>query len=426
MKFIDLKRQFSIISIITIQLLSIQKISFAQENEKDMALQYQENLTGNWGSVRTWLKDNGIMLKPRISQFFQVLSNADSGNGHKYGGKADIMFNADLKKLGLWKGLSLSMHAEYNFGNSLNGQGGTMVPVNVALAFPGMEGADAFDLSSVYLVQQFKKGAKVAAGKINIVDLAAGSPFMGGAGIQSFWNTSFAAPPSGTVPPYLFGVLLDVPLGKSNLGIWIYDPNSVVNKTGFENPFADGFTIRGKISIPVTIAGRTGHQSFVALYCTANGTDLQDIGDFIIPPEIPAPAGTKDFRYYFNYAFDQYLCQSVSNPKEGVGVFGQFGISDGNPNKLHWSAFAGISGTGMIKNRSRDHWGAGYYYDELSEYLVEPLQSLMPIGNEQGVNIFYNFAITPWLFTGADFQFAKPAFATSNAIYSGVRMVVNL
>ncbi|MGD0624733.1 MAG: hypothetical protein ABSB32_08440 [Thermodesulfobacteriota bacterium] len=42
-----------------------------------------------------------------------------------------------------------------------------MVPVNTALQFPGMEGADAFDLSSVYLGQTFGDSVSLLAGKIN-------------------------------------------------------------------------------------------------------------------------------------------------------------------------------------------------------------------------------------------------------------------
>jgi hypothetical protein len=93
-------------------------------------------------------------------------------------------------------------------------------------------------------------------GKINIIDIAASSPFRGGAGIDAFWNTVFAATPSG----------------------------SVVNKSGFEEPFTDGVTFRGSVEFPVTIAGRRGHQGFVALYSTKSGTDLEGLDDILIPP----------------------------------------------------------------------------------------------------------------------------------------------
>lgn len=141
---------------------------------------------------------------------------------------------------------------------------------------------------------------------------------------------------------------------------WVYDPNSAVNKSGLEDPFADGITFRGSIDFPVTIAGRSGHQGFVALYSTENGTDLETLDDILFPP---IPAGdTKNDRYYFAYLFDQYLYQSTENPREGIGLFGQFGISDGNPNRLYWLALGDVGGTGLITGRSRDNWRVGCYY----------------------------------------------------------------
>jgi porin len=74
-----------------------------------------------------------------------------------------------------------------------------------------MDGGDAFDISSLYFVQAFGNGASVAFGKINMIDMVAGKPFMGGAGIDSFWNHTITATPTGTVPPYLLGVLASVP-----------------------------------------------------------------------------------------------------------------------------------------------------------------------------------------------------------------------
>ena len=62
-------------------------------------------LTGDWG--RTWLKEHGITLAPRLTQFYQGLAAGDGDHDFKYGGKADLMLNADLSKLGFWNGLSL-------------------------------------------------------------------------------------------------------------------------------------------------------------------------------------------------------------------------------------------------------------------------------------------------------------------------------
>jgi porin len=384
-----------------------------------------DTLTGDWGGRRTLLKEEyGITLAPRLTQFYQGLSAGDGDHDFEYGGKADLMLNADLSKLGFWNGFSLTVHAEYNYGESINGAGGTLVPPNTALVFPGMEGSDAFDLSSVYFTQHFSKSVSLLFGKLNMMDIAARTPFKGGAGIDSFWNLTFVAPPSGLVPPYLFGALLSVRTEPATFGLWIYDPNSVINKTGFEEPFANGVTIRGSVDFPVTIGGLSGHQGFVALYSTEDGTDLEDIGDTFLPPFPPNSPDIKDSGYYFAYTFDQYLYRASENSKEGFGLFGQFGISDGNPSRLYWSALVGIGGTGLIiPGRSRDNWGIGYYYDNPSPDLKKSLSPLLKIRDEQGVEIFYNFAVTPGITVGVDLQVINPSLGEDTVIIPGLRWV---
>ena len=384
-----------------------------------------DTLTGDWGGRRTLLQEEyGITLAPRLTQFYQGLSAGDGDRDFEYGSKADLMLNADLSKLGFWNGFSVTVHTEYNFGESINGAGGTLVPPNTALVFPGMEGSDAFDLSSVYFTQHFSKSVSLLFGKINMMDIAARTPFKGGAGIDSFWNLTFVAPPSGLVPPYLFGALLSVRTEPATFGLWIYDPNSVINKTGFEEPFANGVTIRGSVDFPVTIGGLSGHQGLVALYSNEEGTDLNDIGDTFLPPWPPDSPDIKDNNYYFAYSFDQYLYRVSENSKEGFGIFGQFGISDGNPSRLYWSALVGIGGTGLIiPGRSRDNWGIGYYYDNPSPDLKKSLSPLLTIRDEQGVEIFYNFAVTPGITVGVDLQVINPSLGEDTVIIPGLRWV---
>lgn len=380
-----------------------------------------DTLTGDWSGHRTWLREHGITLAPRLTQFYQGLSVGDGDRDFEYGGKADLMLNADLSKLGFWNGFAVTVHGEYNFGESINGAGGAVYPANTALLFPGLEGADAFDLSSVYFQQQFRDSVSLLFGKINIIDIAAMKPFMGGAGIDKFWNLGFVAPPTGVVPPYLFGALMSVRTEPATFGLWIYDPTSVINKTGFEEPFANGVTIRGSVDFPVTIGGLSGRQGFVALYSTESGTDLEDIGDSFLPP-FP-PADIKDGFYYFAYSFDQYLYRVSENSKEGFGLFGQFGISDGNPNRLYWAALVGIGGTGLIPGRSRDNWGIAYYYNTPSRDLQDSLSPLLTIRDEQGTEIFYNFAVTPGITVGVDLQVINPSLGEATAILPGLRWV---
>ena len=314
-----------------------------------------------------------MRVDARLTQFVQGLAAGDADTGAPYGGKADLLFNADLSRMGLWDGLAMTVHAEVNFGRSVNGQGGVAIPVNTALEFPGIDGSDAYDFSSVFFTQRFGDSASVVFGKINMIDMAATRDFAGGAGIDAFWNLTFTAPPTGTVPPYLFGVLARFQTDAATYHLWVYDPVSVANKSVFDDPFGAGVNIRGSVELPVTIGGLPGHQGFTALYSTQDGTDLASLDGIHVPSPVPGAVQIKDSRYYFAWIFDQQLYRAPGSATEGFGLFGQLGVSDGNPNGLRWSLLAGIGGKGLVPGRSNDNWGIGYYYDSFSQDLKNAL-----------------------------------------------------
>ncbi|PWS36242.1 hypothetical protein DFH01_13720 [Falsiroseomonas bella] len=131
----------------------------------------------------------------------------------------------------------------------------------------------------------------------------------------------------------------------------------------------------------------------------------------------------KNSRYHLSYSFDQYLYRRSENSREGFGLFGQFGISDGNPNNLYWSALVGIGGTGLIPGRSRDNWGIAYYYNAPSRDLMSAFAPRVRIKDEQGLEAFYNFQVTPWLTVGANVQVIAPTLEEGTVVALGLRTV---
>ena len=246
----------------------------------------REALSGDWGGARSALKERGIVVKPRLTQFVQGLSAGDGEHGYEYGGKADLFVAADLGKLGFWNGFSMTLQADVNFGRNVNGRGGVLIPVNAALNAPGMEGSDAFDLSSAYFRQDFSDDVSLIFGKVNMIELVSAKPFMGGAGIDSFWNQSFVATPTGTVPPYLFGALMSVFTEPATYRLWVYDPNSAVNKN-IGDAFDGGVSVRGSVDFNVRLGGLRGHQGFTAFYGTQKGADLESLDDVFLPTPEP-------------------------------------------------------------------------------------------------------------------------------------------
>jgi porin len=106
-----------------------------------------------------------------------------------------------------------------------------------------------------------------------------------------------------------------------------------------------------------------------------------------------------------------------------VGVYGRVGVTGGDPNLIQSSLAVGISGEGMWRSRPWDGFGIGYYRynwsDGLSEALLTPLQS------ESGMEVYYNFALTPWFSLTPSLQLVRPATAGEPLLtVVGLRSVV--
>ncbi len=56
-------------------------------------------------------------------------------------------------------------------------------------------------------------------------------------------------------------------------------------------------------------------------------------------------------------------------------------------------------------------WGVGFYYDAVSSYLKESLESTLAVRNEKGWELFCSFFVTFWLTVGADRQLIDPSLA---------------
>lgn len=382
----------------------------------------REPLAEDRGGAQSWLQGHGITIKPRLVQFYQGIAAGDGKHGFEYGGKADVRMDFDLAQLGFWDGFSMTVQSDFNFGNTINGRAGVLIPPNTALNTPGIDGADAFDVSSFYFGQTFGESAAVLFGKLNMIEVVANKPFMGGAGIDRFWNQTFVATPTGTVPPYLLGALGAVFTEQATYRLWVFDPNSYANVTAFGNAFADGVSFRGSIDFNVTMAGRRGHQGLVAFYSTKDGTDLSSLGDILLPTPDPELVDTRNSRWYFGYSFDQTLRGSMDDPDDSFGLFGNVGVSDGNPNGLRWSMYLGVGGKGLLQARPRDAWGVGYFYDGISDYVKD----VFAITDEQGLELFYEFNLTARFSFGVDLQVINPGLGSDTAIIPGLRVVVRL
>jgi porin len=415
-------RKISILAIVFAMLFN----PYISAEEGESTWFQRETLFGDWGGMKTSMNDRGINVSTRITHFLQGLASGDGDDDFENGGKWDLFVNLNGSKLGLWNGVSLTVHGEANFGNDVNHSGGTLLPVNTALLFLDTEGSDARDLTSVFIGQKVDDNLNLMFGKINMVDVVASKPFKGGAGIDSFQNLAFVVSPNGLIPAVIFGALIDMKTEPAKFTFAVYDPKDASNKTGFEDPFGDGVSFMSGIDFPVRIAGRSGTYGIKAFVSTRDGIDLRDVPGFLLPEEAQ-PLMQEGRPYFLGFAFDQYLFQNSDNLREGWGIFGQIGMSDGNPTPIDWSWLVGVGGTSPVPGRHRDKFGIGFFHYSLSNHLKDSLKPIFSLDEEQGWEIFYNCAITPWLNITSDLQIIDPYLNDrGTATVLGLRTTIKL
>jgi porin len=357
--------------------------------------------------------------KASITGAFTNFAGADvAGGGNnqlRLGGRLDL-----YGAFPLGDRVTINVHPEVVYGENVNGNSdGSILPLNTALLLPSNGGED-FDLSVNATIRLGEKSS-LMLGKINLLDLVARTPIVGGGGLEGFHNILIAAPPSGLVPPSLLGGILTVPTSIGNFGFWIFDPANQTNKTGFESPFSTGVTFLGSVTIPVKIGGQVGYQNLKASANTKTGFDLNDLPSLILPPGTVLPGQTRG-AWNISYSFQQYIWQSTTVAGLGWGLFGQFSASDGNPTPLDWSGFFGVSGNPW-PGRPADKFGVAYFRQSFSNVLVEVLAPVLEVSAEQGVEAFYTIPVgKAWRLT-ADVQFIDPAGATKpTAVVIGARL----
>jgi len=363
-------------------------------------------LLGDWGGARTRIADNGFMVDAGWAQFFQwapMTSPSGDERDFLYGGKVDFRASGDFGKMNeRFKGISGSAHVEFRYGETPLLPGGVMVPVNSALMIPDREGAYV-DVTSLYISKMLGDNTVLQAGRFNMFENYS-RPFTGGEGLDKFQNLAFVMPPllARTTPPVVEGVFIStLRNGEPFITGGLYEST----RDGF---FQNGATLFGSVTLPINAWDAPGHYSVTGTYSSVNATSLDQTIYSLVPlPGVTPVLATKEHAYTVDVRIDQYLWWDPAT-KSGFGLFGMFGFSDANPSVVDLFGHIGIGGTSPIPTRSMDNFGAGYFFNGVSNTLIETLDPIVRLRDEQGFEAFYNFAVTGWSKVAADVQFVDP------------------
>ncbi len=400
-------------------------------NPYDGDLSTRLRMTGDWGGRRSALSARGLTFDLFSTQFYQGIARGGRRQEFEYGGKLDYLSHVDGQKLGLWQGFFVDLHAETRYGTDVNSIDGLIAPANLPMNFPEAD-ANITSLTGVKFTQALSENFAVFLGKINTADEYGFrySPGLGSSkpGMAGFMNTSLVFNPIvGRTIPYSaagvgFAVLREL---KPFLVLSVFDPEERAT-TGLEDLYARGAVIVPDITLDVAPLGLPGKYNFGATWSSASYRSFDPAAYIGIPPSLilngaVAPRETGSWSLYSN--FYQALFLNPHDRQRHWGLFGQFGLSDGNPNPVRFIANGGLGGRSLLPCRQYDTWGAGYFYVGLSDTFKSLAQPLLPQRDASGVELFYNVAIRPWARLTWDLQVARPSTAAFNtAIIPGMRL----
>jgi len=369
----------------------------------------RSTLTGDWGGSRNELAKKGITLDMYLTQIYQGVVDEGLDKGWQYGGRENVTLHLDLGRMGLLPGGSVTLEGEGNYGEFVGTrQTGTVLPANSNLLFPNTDGPQ-LNLSQVMYMQFVSHNLGFFIGKIDATSGDANA-FAHGKGDRQFLNTAFAFNPiiSVAAPAYALGTgVVILPTGNPHefiITASVMDMEGQSSTSGFDTVFEGGTSFTSEARYTTHFFNLTGHQLVGGMYSDRLYTSVdQNLRNFIIPG-LPIQKASGAWAAYYN--FDQYLYQPDPKEDRGLGIFGRFGISDGEANPVHYFGSLGVSGKGLIPGRKHDQFGVGYFRLWASD---SPALDTLGFRDSQGFEAYYEIAITPSILLTPDIQVIQPS-----------------
>jgi porin len=380
----------------------------------------RSQLTGNWFGARSALAENGLTFFGDVTQYYQGVTAGGLSRRFEYGGRGDYLIDIDSQRLGLWQGGRFDLRGETRLGQDVNRIDGAVAPANFAMALP-LPNRNVTALTGVQFSQDLSERLTVFAGKLNLLD---GTPasYAQGRRLNYFWNTAMQNNLSRIflLPSTLGGGFTLRDAAEPVFSFYLLDTHFTPTTSGFSTLFSNGIVAYGEYRLQTEWLGRPGHSAVGLLYSDANRTALdgnpyETIGGIVSGTLVP----TKSNAWTATYRFDQVVWADSRDPSRQWVLNSDFGLTDGNPNPIHWFANVSLVGNSPIRDRPNDTIGIGYYHLRVSTL---PVLKALGLFAENGVELFYNIAVTPWFHITPDVQVLDPArSSTATALLVGVR-----
>lgn len=390
--------------------------------------QSRKTLFDNRLRIRSNLEENcGITFQGRLTQFgFGVAGGINApllpsqlqGNRFDYTGNAQYDFLFDMEKLGGLEASQLIVTVEQapwgKYAN-VSTRTGALAPsvFNSLLAF-GPDNPGVPYLTQFLYVQPLSETLIAAIGKSRIVEDHDDDIFAGGQGVEQFSNLAFVDNPALLLSTPISSFLADVTMLSENgsFEIFVIDPQDRTRQafSRLGDLFSEGVILGGELTRNTNFRGRPGRHRIGGFWIHTDQPDLRltiDRPTFPLRP-IRGSLNTIDDAFTLFYNFDQYVQVYDDSPRRGWGWFGRMSISDGNPTPYNSFFSFGVGGFSPNRARPDDRFGLGWYYLNTSNQFGPVTQALFGPRDGHGLEVFYNFQVTPWLNITPDLQFIHP------------------
>jgi len=357
-------------------------------------------------SLRACLADSGISFSNNLTQFYFGTVAGGLDQTDRYGGHGDYLANLDLGKLGIHEGLFLKLRAEHRIGQSIVSETGALLPATIATELPVVESRGVY-LTNVLFTQFLSESFAVYAGKLDTFD-GDNNAYASGRGITQFSNLAFVINPIAlrTIPYASLGcgffVLRE---GEPLLNFLVINPTDTADSDGFDELFDDGVAVSLELRLATNRRGRPGHHLFGG---TWSSRDFVSLGQDprVVLPDVPIARADGSWSLYWNT--DQALWVDCCDRSRHWGYFARAAIADDSANPINYFLSAGLGGASPL--RAGDSFGLGYYFSGTSGEIGPILQAALgPVGDGQGVELFYRRQLTTALSVTPDFQWIDSA-----------------
>jgi len=411
---------------------------FGLPGTKEEDFWHRTQLIGDPNCKRSDLARRGIFIDLYSTTAYQHVTSGGLKIANSYFQNTQLSINIDTERAGLWPGGLFHFTVQSRYGSSPDNSftAGTFSPEYTGLDLPGPFFWQDTLPSDYFLMQSISEKFSVIVGKINGLFIADQTLF-GDRFRYYFANSNFNKNP---IYSNFFNTTT-----LAAVGVWTPTPSLII-AGGVHDPHTEPNTLaahafqNGEVNLYVESivtykAGSLPGQSLVAFnWSNEPKIDLESPFGQLSPADIPqavnallgnvSPDGLPtNFRKDSSFVLSnvsQYLAVKEEDPAEideklrtgqplrGIGVFGRLGYARPEAlNMVNRAASVALVARGLLGRRQYDSFGMGFYYNGMSKDLKNSISQLTngtAVKNENGIEIFYDFGITPAININVGYQ----------------------